>query len=229
MAKNNAKDDFSMKSESVSLEIDQAAEAIMEPAAAAIAPAADADADAAPVETAAAPVPTLAEQAESIVQKYVLWAMAGGVAPVLIDSILVSGVQIKMLRELSKLYDVAFSQNLGKTALATLIGGLGSGTLSRSMLASAAKMIPFVGPVFGFTAMPVLAGAATFALGKLFSQHFASGGTFLTFDASGVKDTFADYYEQGKKASTNVMRTVKEKVKFDGSNDAVAEKTAAVN
>lgn len=227
MAKNNAKDDFSMKSESVSLEVDQAAEAILVPEAAAIAPAADAAA--APVATAAAPVPTLDEQAESIVQKYVLWAMAGGVAPVLIDSILVSGVQIKMLRELSKLYDVAFSQNLGKTALATLIGGLGSGTLSRSMLASAAKMIPFVGPVFGFTAMPVLAGAATFALGKLFSQHFASGGTFLTFDASGVKDTFADYYEQGKKASTNVMRTVKEKVKFDGSNDAVAEKTAAVN
>ena len=38
--------------------------------------------------------------------------------------------------------------------------------------------------------MPVIAGAA-YAVGKVFIQHFASGGTFLTFDPEKVRAHYA--------------------------------------
>ena len=56
------------------------------------------------------------------------------------------------------------------------------------------KMIPFVGMV----AVPAFAGASTYALGKVFEQHFASGGTFLNFDAVAVRQHFLELYEKGK-------------------------------
>jgi len=38
--------------------------------------------------------------------------------------------------------------------------------------------------------MPIVAGAATYAIGKVFVRHFASGGTFLTFNPEKVKDYY---------------------------------------
>ncbi|MCP4106117.1 MAG: hypothetical protein GY749_11350 [Desulfobacteraceae bacterium] len=49
--------------------------------------------------------------------------------------------------------------------------------------------------------MPVAASASTYALGKIFIQHFASGGTFLTFDPEKVKAYYAEMFEDGKKVA----------------------------
>ena len=37
----------------------------------------------------------------------------------------------------------------------------------------------------------VFAGASTFAVGKVFIEHFESGGTFLTFDPERVLEYYA--------------------------------------
>jgi hypothetical protein len=44
------------------------------------------------------------------------------------------------------------------------------------------KAIPFVGTVVSALALPALSSGATYAIGKAFMQHFASGGTFLDFN-----------------------------------------------
>jgi hypothetical protein len=36
-------------------------------------------------------------------------------------------------------------------------------------------------------------------VGKVFEQHFASGGTFLTFDAKKVEGYFREKFEEAKK------------------------------
>jgi hypothetical protein len=35
-------------------------------------------------------------------------------------------------------------------------------------------------------------------MGKVFIQHFESGGTFLTFDPQQVRDYYAQQFEKGK-------------------------------
>ena len=56
--------------------------------------------------------------------------------------------------------------------------------------------------------MPVFSGAATWAIGKVFIQHFASGGTFLDFDPKKVKDYFMDLFKQGQEIAHN-LKTAK--------------------
>ncbi len=58
--------------------------------------------------------------------------------------------------------------------------------------------------------MPILCGAATYATGKVFIQHFASGGTFLTFDPAKVKAHYAQMFEEGKKVSSKIRKERKE-------------------
>ena len=162
-------------------------------------------------EIAAAKEPemTRGEKADAIVRTYMLWSMAGGVAPAIVDTIIVSGVQIRMIHSLAKLYAVPFTQNMGKSVLASLAGGVGAGSVSRGGLGTALKLIPIVGPFVGCVAMPVLAGASSFAIGKLFIQHFESGGTFLDFDPSKVKDHFEKLYQQGKEMASNIHKASK--------------------
>jgi uncharacterized protein (DUF697 family) len=92
---------------------------------------------------------------------------------------------------------VPFSESRGKSIIAALTGSLGADFLRKSALTRFIKSIPLVG-VIGGLAMPVYSAAITYALGKLFIQHFESGGTLLSFDPKKVKDYFAKLYEEGK-------------------------------
>ena len=48
--------------------------------------------------------------------------------------------------------------------------------------ASALKAMPIFGTLAGGFVMPVLSAGATYAIGKAFIEHFASGGTLLDFN-----------------------------------------------
>jgi hypothetical protein len=47
--------------------------------------------------------------------------------------------------------------------------------------------------------MPTLAGASTYAVGRVFIQHFECGGTILSFDPEKVRAHFEKEFEEGKK------------------------------
>jgi hypothetical protein len=49
---------------------------------------------------------------------------------------------------------------------------------------------------------PAFASASTYAVGKVFIQHFATGGTFLDFDPDKVKAHFAAEVERASEAKT---------------------------
>jgi uncharacterized protein (DUF697 family) len=138
------------------------------------------------------------------VKKYMWWSMGAGLIPIpLLDLGVVAGVQLKMLHGLSQHYDVKFKENAGKSIIAALTGTLTADALRGSTLTSFIKSIPLVG-VIGSVSMPIYTGAITYAIGKVFIQHFESGGTFLDFDPQKVKDYFAKLYEDGKKVATNL-------------------------
>lgn len=147
------------------------------------------------------------EDAQGIVQTSMYYAMGVGIVPIpVFDFIGITGVQLDMLRRLSNHYDVEFMQSKGKNILGALAGGGFSSSLA-PMLASMIKVVPFVGSTLGAVSMPIVAGATTYAVGKVFIQHFESGGTFLTFDPEAVKEYYAEKLKEGKVVATHSKST----------------------
>ena len=120
--------------------------------------------------------------AEKLVERFSLWSGAAALIPLpIIDLAAVGGVQIQMLRRLSQIYGVPFSENIGKALIASVAGSMIPAS-SGIGAASIVKGIPVVGMAIGAIAMPVLSAGATYAIGMAFIQHFASGGTLLDFN-----------------------------------------------
>ncbi len=126
------------------------------------------------------------EQASQLVDRFSLWSGAAGLIPIpIVDVAVVGGVQIQMLRKLSEIYGVPFSDNMGKSVLASLAGSLipaSTATTTAMGVGSLMKGLPGVGTVVGALTMPAFSAGATYIIGKVFIQHFASGGTLLDFN-----------------------------------------------
>jgi len=128
------------------------------------------------------------ELASKLVDRFAVWAGAAGLVPLpIVDTIAVGGLQIAMLRRISNIYGVAFSENRGKAVIASLVGAIVPMTSSVGVV-SLFKAVPFVGPITAAFVMPALSAGATYAVGKTFIQHFASGGTLLDFNAPDYRE-----------------------------------------
>jgi len=136
--------------------------------------------------------------AQELVKKSMYVSMAAGLVPVpVFDFLAITGIQIEMLRRLSHLYGVTFMEGKVKNILAALIGGSFPSSFA-PVFAGLTKMVPVVGTTIGAVTLPLIAGASTYAIGKVFIQHFESGGTFLTFDPKSVRAYYAEQFKEGK-------------------------------
>ena len=126
--------------------------------------------------------------AAKLVDRFSLWSGVGGLIPLpFVDVLAVGGLQLQMLRRLSRIYDVQFSENRGKALIASIAGTMIPVT-SGMGAASALKSVPLLGTIASAFVMPVLAAGATYAIGKAFVQHFESGGTLLDFNPPDYKE-----------------------------------------
>jgi uncharacterized protein (DUF697 family) len=138
------------------------------------------------------------EQSSKIVRNYAIGTMVPSLIPVpMLDLVVVTGIQLKMLHSLSQVYGVEFKEDLGRASIASLIGGTVALSASR-VVASAVKAIPGIGSLVGAATMPVVSGGTTYALGQVFTQHFESGGTLLDFDAAKMRQYFEQQFVEGK-------------------------------
>jgi len=65
------------------------------------------------------------QKALKTVKNYMWWSMGAGLIPVpFVDLVAVSGVQLKMLAEISKIYGVQFQESRGKAVIGSLIGSI---------------------------------------------------------------------------------------------------------
>lgn len=148
------------------------------------------------------PFPTKEMLGDRIIKENILWAAGGGLIPLpVLDIVAITAVEVKMLKELSALYELPFREHQVKGILASLLAGVGAPALGMAITASLFKSVPILGAVSGFIAVPGAAAAFTYAVGKVFLQHFASGGTFLDFDPKKVREHFARQFEEGKLAA----------------------------
>ena len=136
--------------------------------------------------------------ADAVIQKYVVMGAAVNFIPLpLVGTVAVAGVQLAMLKELSKVYGVDFRADLGKSVIAALVGTLASSAGTGGALGVVHGLLGSV-PVLGFAvkvaAIPTVSGGITYAIGKTFRNHFATGGDLLNFDAAKAKNYMKTKY-----------------------------------
>ena len=126
------------------------------------------------------------QSAMATLRTYSAMSAATGLIPLpLMDVAGLMTTQLLMLKKLSKQYNIPFDSQRSKSAIAILLSGVNSGYIA----ASSSKWLPFVGG-FSMAAMPAVNGALSYAVGRVFIKHFASGGTFLDFDPVKARDYF---------------------------------------
>ena len=136
-------------------------------------------------------------KANEVVRNYALGTAAVGVIPAPgIDLVGMTAVQLAMIHKLSSIYNVKFTKSLARNAIAALIGG-GTPVLAGATVARAIKAVTFVGAYVAVLTQPALGGAVAYGLGKVFVQHFESGGTFLTFDPNKVRAYYEEMVSEG--------------------------------
>jgi uncharacterized protein (DUF697 family) len=109
-----------------------------------------------------------------------------------------------MVADVSKSYGVPFEKNRGKAVIGSLVGFVLPHVMACGMIGSILKAIPVIGALAGAPAMAIFCGAAEWALGKTFIQHFESGGTFLDFNPEEVKEYFKAQFEEGRKMASRI-------------------------
>ena len=135
---------------------------------------------------------------EALVRKHAIGAVAIGLIPMPgVDVVALTALQLNLLRKLSAEYGLSFTEDIGKKAVGSLVAGYTPVALAMPM-ASLLKVIPILGQALGGLAMSAVSGASTYAVGKVFIQHFESGGTFLTFDPVAVREYYRTQFQKGQ-------------------------------
>ena len=149
------------------------------------------------IEPGVRPDPERNAVALEIVNRWTIWSMAPGVLPFpFLDLVAIAAIQMNMLKEVSNLYGIKFSTHKVKNVIASLLGSFGTATVGSAAVFSLLKSVPFFGTAAGILTLPAIAGASTYAMGRVFVSHFASGGTFLSFDPDQTREFFQKVYQE---------------------------------
>jgi uncharacterized protein (DUF697 family) len=141
-------------------------------------------------------------EALRLVNTYMGWSVGAGLIPLpLLDLAAITGVQLKMIHSISQLYGVPFARDAAKSIIGALVGG-GSSTALAVPAASALKFVPIVGQIAGTLTEPALAAATTYALGKVFIQHYETGGNLLNFNAHDLRQYYQEQLASARTPST---------------------------
>ncbi len=159
------------------------------------------------------------KQAKSseIIRNHVGFSLGAALIPLPgADLLAVSGVQLNMLRQMAKLYNVSFFDHLGKTIVSAIVGG-SAARLGASLI----KAIPGVGTIIGELSMPILSGASTWALGRTVAKHLQNGGTLEDLDLTKARKTYETEIDEGKKV---VQEMAQNQMSPQSESDAAIDK-----
>lgn len=160
---------------------------------------------------------TRLEQGDQIIRSHTGWAVVAGLIPLpLVDSFAVGAIQTDMLKKLSALYGVDFSEDQNKANI-TMLAGVGFAR----MFTRFAKAIPVVGTIVGGVSRAVTSGASTYAVGEVFQRHYESGGTLLEgLDIDVLKMWYNDALERGKAIAAALYERYKPRTKAELGREA---------
>ena len=141
-------------------------------------------------------------RAENLIKNHVMAAGALSIVPLpLLDIAAITVVQLRMIQKLATMYGKTFSESLVRNTIAGLAGGVvghGAGVLAALSLA---KVIPGPGSLFGMVSLPLVVGASTYAVGRVYLRHFEEGGSIYDITVENVKGYYNEQLEKGKRVA----------------------------
>lgn len=163
-------------------------------------------------------------QAKSVVNRYAMLSGGAGLIPVpLADVAAISAIQVKMIADLAKIYDLEFRKDRVKSVVTGLLGGFvptAAAGVATGAAASYVKSVPIAGTIIGTVTLPAFAYIATRTVGRVFLTHFESGGTLLNFNPDVVRAQFES--EMQKEADEKADAKAKPATAAAGSKTATA-------
>ena len=148
------------------------------------------------------------QEALALLKRYVIAAMAIGTLPLpVFDFAALIALKIRMVMQLSKLYEVPFRDNRDRAILLSLLVPLVP-SLTRRWALGLVKWTPFLGYVVGAVAMSSVAGTVIYAVGRAFIRHFElEGHTFLTFNTEDIKRDIRLFWQEGQQVMTELRHS----------------------
>lgn len=144
----------------------------------------------------------LREKADSIVRSHVLWSVGSGIIPIpLGDLVALTALQVGMIEQLARLYDVDYRESSGKHFVRAL-----TGTAFARLGASLIKFIPGIGTMAGAVAMSIAGGASTYALGQVIISQFEEQIPLDEVDLNAAKATYDANYKRGEQVAKDMRR-----------------------
>lgn len=138
------------------------------------------------------------EEVRAIIRKNVYLAMGVGVVTLPYISALADLlVQVKMVRELCKVYNVEYKESWVKNIISSVVGGLAT-TAIKPTLERAALGLPVVGLPLAVATLPALNGMTTYAIGRMFAQHFHTGGGLINCGVKELTDSFSSAFQSSR-------------------------------
>jgi len=138
------------------------------------------------------------------------WATAAGFITLPgIDTLTISGVQLKMVYDLCKIYKVPFKKEAVLAVAGAALGGSLTTTASFSVASFGLSKIPYIGSILSIATQPAISFASTYAVGMIFIKHFESNSTLIDFDLDSTKAVFDDQFEKAKALYKGQLKSAK--------------------
>ncbi|KPA10012.1 GTPase [Candidatus Magnetomorum sp. HK-1] len=166
------------------------------------------------------------EKTDSIIRRHVWASMSVSLIPIpLVDFTALTAIQFNMIRKISKLYGIPLIKSPQKTMKSWILMFASFAddialaffrktilpTVTLSLASSFSKAVPVAGQTIGVVSAPIINGAFTYALGKVFIMHFETGGTFMTFDPEKAKEVYEKMFKEGINVANEMKNQKKEK------------------
>lgn len=148
-------------------------------------------------------LPKRIDAANGMIKSACAWAAATSLIPLSgADIATLAAVQANLVINISALYGEKVEKYAVSGVIATLLGTLLPAYAANYALTAAAKVIPLpgLGSLLSFPAVAGSNAAATYAVGKVFVNHYEKGGTFASFNPEAAKDSLMTEFA-AKKAS----------------------------
>lgn len=140
------------------------------------------------------------EDANKVIHQHILYAIGSGFIPFpLVDAIAIAGIELRMIDKLSKVYHFPFPNRLAFYKMVISLLGTIAPVYITNHYPSLFKNIPIIGYSATVGMLSITGGVSVFVVGKIFQEHFESGGTFLGGNKKVIQQFAKDEYQRGKK------------------------------
>ena len=137
--------------------------------------------------------------AQKIVARWSRWSVAVSFIPTpFVDMAAISGVQVKMIYDLCKLYKVDFERTAAVAIASGVAGGAATQTLAGVLAKQMARFAPGIGPIVMFAVEPSISYVTSKAIGAAFISHFEADGRMDDFQPEKIRQYIAAQIEKRK-------------------------------